>query len=57
MQEQQAMKFFVGRGNNHHIVKAILRQRLLGNWTQKDKTHDAWAEEETPLDDVNFVWT
>ena len=51
------MKFFVGRGNNDHIVKAILRQRLQGNWTQKDKTHDAWAEEETPLEDVNFIWT
>ena len=27
------MKFFVGRGNNHNLVKAILRQRLQGNWT------------------------
>jgi hypothetical protein len=30
-------KYFVGRGNNDHIVRVILKQRFYCNWTLKDK--------------------
>ena len=55
------MKYFVGTGNNNHIVKVILRQRFLSNWSFKDRgcngTEFLWQIEETKLDDVNFIWT
>lgn len=59
--ENTTMRYFVGRGNNNHIVKAMLRSRFFGNWIFKDKT-DSGQEglgyvEETPMDDVNFIWT
>ena len=57
-------KYFVGRGNNDHIVRVILKQRFYCNWTLKDKmmgissSQDPVSQlEETTLDDVNFVWT
>ena len=57
-------KYFVGRGNNDHIVRVILKQRFYCNWTQKDKMPGIASNsdpivqlEETTLDDVNFVWT
>ena len=61
-QQTTSHKYFVGRGNNDHIVKVILKQRFYCNWTMKDKipgTHldPVNALEETTLDDVNFIWT
>lgn len=59
---QQFMKYFIGRGNNDHIVRVILKQRFSGNWSLKDKTASngqdpVYALEETGLEDVNFIWT
>jgi hypothetical protein len=56
------MKYFIGRGNNDHIVRVILKQRFSGNWSLKDKNvHNGqdpvYALEETTLEDVNFIWT
>ncbi len=56
------MKYFIGRGNNDHIVRVILKQRFSGNWSLKDKVASngqdpVYALEETGLEDVNFIWT
>jgi len=64
-QQTSSHKYFVGRGNNDHIVKVMLKQRFYCNWTQKDKMVGGAGSgvdpiiqlEETPLDDVNFIWT
>eukprot|EP00347_Sterkiella_histriomuscorum_P001871 403370356 len=53
-QQQQNLKYYIGKGNNGQLVKVLFKQRVLNNWVQVVKKKGL---EESTLENVNFIWT
>eukprot|EP00347_Sterkiella_histriomuscorum_P016897 403351431 len=53
-QQQQSLKYYIGKGNNGQLVKVLFKQRILNNWVQVVKKKGL---EESTLENVNFIWT
>ena len=56
-QQTMFFKYQVGFGNNHLLIKALLKQRLWLHLAQREKQNMQTGIMRLDFDDANIMWT